>query len=316
MKSRLDSSGSSSLRRRRRAAGPAAGPAPRPATSDSRSGLPLVARRSRPTQQPHRGARSTDQAAARLVQLPGADLDDGDALAGPRAAAERESGAPCRRRGRPRCAAGPAAGARRGSKRGRSSSRSASSSSSSPRSSKNSRRCPRRRPRPGACACGSHLIQSHSRRRRPGEVTTAISRSSGECSVANWATVARALTVDRVGLAGRPSHGRRPAATRRRAGPSKLPCAARKTLHGALRSAAPARPWGRSPGRPAGWPAAAGPSPIRTARSPLSVGRRSHTRLPSAATAHSWSGSRDADRAGCVALRCAVLRTSLRTCSR
>lgn len=40
--------------------------------------------------------------------------------------------------------------------------------------------------------CGSHFVQSHDGT-APGAATTATIRSSGECSVANCATIARAV---------------------------------------------------------------------------------------------------------------------------
>ncbi len=75
--------------------------------------------------------------------------------------------------------------------RGRPSSRPASSFSSSPRSSPNSRFVPAPSTCPGTCVCGSHFTQSQ-RPTAPGAATTATIRSSGECSVTNCATSARA----------------------------------------------------------------------------------------------------------------------------
>ncbi len=75
--------------------------------------------------------------------------------------------------------------------RGRPSRRGASSASTSVRSSLNSRLLPAPSTCPGTWVCGSHFTQSHEAT-APGAATTATTMSSGECSVANWPTIARA----------------------------------------------------------------------------------------------------------------------------
>ncbi len=76
-------------------------------------------------------------------------------------------------------------------KRVRPSRRGFSRSSSSLRSSLISRREPAPSTAPASCTCGSHFVHSQYEA-APRAATTAITRSSGECSVASWATSERA----------------------------------------------------------------------------------------------------------------------------